>query len=236
MNTTIKSILPAALIAVGLFAIGSGVKAGLGRIAEGSRQVTVRGLAERNVDADHVTWPVVYRVIGNDLEDIYGQIKKCNDEITQYIESGGLTSSEISVVAPEITDKYANQYGNERYSTRYIAKSVVVVSTDKVASVDSLIANSASLLKSGIVIDTNDYGNRVEYEFTGLNDIKPEMIAEATKSARAAADKFAADSHSKIGKIVTATQGSFTIEDRDAYTPYIKYVRVVTSITYTLEN
>ena len=101
---------------------------------------------------------------------------------------------------------------------------------------DELIRSQGELLKEGIAISSNDYSNPLQYEFTGLNDIKPQMIAEATKNAREAAQKFADDSESKLGKIQTANQGQFSITDRDQYTPSIKSVRVVTTLTYFLED
>ncbi len=236
MKNLLKKIAPALLITLGLVSVGCGIKAGLRSLSEDGRQVSVRGLAERYVDADKVTWPVVYSIVGNDIQSIYAEIGKNNDLIKDYLKNSGIEESEISVVAPEVVDRYANIYGSERPATRYVAKSVVVVSSDKVRLVNELIANSAQLLDKGIVLDANDYENHTTYEFTGLNDIKPEMIAQATKSAREAADRFAADSDSEIGKIISASQGTFSIEDRDQYTPYIKYVRVVTNITYSLNN
>lgn len=236
MKQFLKKMAPALLIALGLVSVGCGIKSGLKSFSEGQRQVSVRGLAERYVDADKVTWPLVFSIVGNDLQTMYAEIANGNEIIRTYLLKAGIEESEISVVAPEITDRYANLYGSDRPANRYVAKSVVVVSSDKVKKVNELINNSAQLLNQGIALDTNDYSNPTTYEFTGLNEIKPEMIAEATKSAREAADKFAADSDSKIGKIITASQGSFSIENRDSYTPYIKYVRVVTSITYSLNN
>ena len=91
-------------------------------------------------------------------------------------------------------------------------------------------------MKQGIAITGGDYRYNVVYEFTGLNSIKPGMIEEATKNARSAAEKFAKDSESELGKIKSAYQGQFSIEDRDANTPYIKRVRVVTTIDYSLEE
>ena len=98
------------------------------------------------------------------------------------------------------------------------------------------MSRMGELLKQGIAISANDYDTRVQYEFTSLNKIKPQMIEEATKNAREAAEKFAKDSDSKLGKIKNASQGLFTIEDRDPSTPYIKKVRVVTSVDFFLEN
>ena len=92
------------------------------------------------------------------------------------------------------------------------------------------------LLKQGIAITGGDYKYNVSYEFPGLNEVKPRMIEEATKNARAAAEKFAKDSDSELGKIRNASQGQFSISDRDAYTPYIKSVRVVTTVNYYLKK
>ncbi len=102
--------------------------------------------------------------------------------------------------------------------------------------VNKLISRQTELLKQGIAITAGDYEYRTIYEYTALNDIKPGMIAEATANAREAADKFAADSKSRLGKIKTATQGQFDISDRDPYTPYLKKVRVVSTIVFYLED
>ena len=99
-----------------------------------------------------------------------------------------------------------------------------------------LRAEQAELLKKGVVTAGNNWENTIEFKYEGLNNIKPQMIEEATKNARETAEKFAKDSQSRLGKIKTANQGTFTIENRDSNTPYIKKVRVVTSVTYYLKN
>ena len=100
----------------------------------------------------------------------------------------------------------------------------------------NLMSRQSDLLKKGVVTGGNSWENPVEFKYEGLNDIKPQMIEEATMNAREAAEKFAKDSQSRLGKIKTANQGTFTIENRDSNTPYIKRVRVVTSVTYYLTN
>ena len=102
--------------------------------------------------------------------------------------------------------------------------------------VRNLINEQSELLTQGVAITSGDYRYAVSYDYTGLNDIKPEMIEEATKNARAAAEKFAKDSDSRLGGIQRASQGQFSIENRDPNTPYIKRVRVVTTIDYALED
>ena len=137
---------------------------------------------------------------------------------------------------PQISDKLANEYGDNNRAFRYIAKNVVTVCTSDVEKVLALMANQSDLLKKGVVAAGNDWENPVEFKYEGLNGIKPQMIEEATQNARETAEKFAKDSDSRLGKIKTANQGTFTIEDRDSNTPYIKRVRVVTSVTYYLDN
>ena len=134
---------------------------------------------------------------------------------------------------PEVIDLQAERYySSENKPYRYNVTSVITVTSRDVDKVRRLMAKQTELLKQGIAIGNNF----VSYEFTGLNDIKPQMIEEATKNARAAAEKFAKDSNSKLGKIRSASQGQFSIYDRDANTPYIKSVRVVTTVNYSLEN
>lgn len=236
MKTTPKIIISAVILAVGLFTIGWGVKSGLNSISSRNRQVDVRGLAERVVDADRVTWPIVYSVVGNDLAQLDAELATKNAVIKDFVTKGGVAENEISILAPALTDRWSYNYGNDRPANRYLLKQVIVVESKNVAAVSELISSQGQLLRSNISLDSDDYSNPTQFEFTGLNSIKPEMIAEATQAAREAANKFAADSDSKIGKIITAYQGQFEVSDLNAYTPQRKKVRVVTTITYSLED
>ncbi len=205
-------------------------------MADNSRVVNVKGLAEMEVKANKVTWPVSYKIVGNDLESIYQQVNHNNRIVKNFLISKGISNSEISVNAPQIVDKAADVYGNNEYKERYNVTSVMTVSTNKVDLVRKLMSQQADLLKQGVAITANDYNNTVIYAFTNLNKVKPKMIEQATKNARMAAEKFAKDSESDLGKIKSADQGQISIEDRDANTPFIKKVRVVTSIVYYLKD
>lgn len=231
-----KKLLPAFLIMLGLFGIGLGISSGLRSLTADQRVVSVRGLAEREVMADVVTWPIVVKFMGNSLPDLYNEVNSTNQQVVDFLKANNVKEDEISINAPEITDQQANSYNNTRVLNRYLVTSVIVVTSSDIENINSLIKRQGELLKKGIAISTEDWNYQVSYDFTGLNKIKPEMIAEATKNAREAAKKFADDSGSKIGKIKTASQGQFTIENRDNFTPYIKNVRVVTSITYFIED
>ena len=224
-------------IMIGLIVLGMMMPRAVDRFRSFDRTVNVKGLCEREVKADKVIWPVVYRVMANDVQTVYDQTDRNNAEIISFLKSGGINESEITVSVPEISDKYATEYGSNDRAFRYIAKNVITVCTSDVDAVLALMARQSDLLKKGIVTGgSNQWENPVEFKYEGLNEIKPEMIEDATRNAREAAQKFAKDSDSRLGKIKTATQGTFTIENRDSNTPYIKNVRVVTSVTYYLKN
>lgn len=232
-NLRIESVI----LAIGLVLTGYFVKVGLNSVASRDRVVNVKGLAEMEVPADKVTWPLMYKNLGNDLPSLYEQIKTTSQKIVSFLTAQGISQEEISVNAPEIIDLQAERYSNnERIPYRYNVTTVITVTSNKVDLVRKLISEQGELLKQGIAISAGDYRYNVSYDYTSLNKIKPQMIEEATKNARAAAEKFAKDSDSKLGKIKTAYQGQFSISDRDANTPYIKKVRVVTTIDYSLED
>lgn len=235
MNRT-SAIISSTIIAAGIIILGFALKAGIDNFSDRDRDVTVRGLCERQVKANKVTWPIVTKEMGNDLAAIYSTIQSNNTTIVAFLKANGIDDSEISVNPPAVTDRLADSYNAENVRVRYNVTNVIVVTSSKVDQVRSLINRQTDLMRQGVAVVAENYQYQTTYEYTDLNSIKPEMIAEATRNAREAADKFAADSNSRLGKIKTARQGQFTIEDRDQYTPYIKNIRVVTSIDYYLED
>ena len=235
MNTSDK-IVPAAIIAISVVIAGLSLRSGIVTFKEMDRKVSVKGLAEREVKADKVTWPLVYKEIGNDPSEMYDRLSSKNKRVIAFLKSAGIKDSDISVNPPVISDRQADNYGNEIMNYRYKATSVITVTSSEVDKVRQLMRRQSELMKQGIAIVSEEYGNNsITYEFTGLNKIKPEMVEEATKNARTTAQKFAEDSDSKLGDIRNAQQGQFSIEDRDANTPYIKKVRVVNTVEYSLE-
>ena len=222
------------ILALGLAVLGQFVYRGLDSLGDRERVVAVRGLAEREVKADRVIWPVVYKTTGNDLPALYGQLNDVSAKIRTFLVENGIPATDISTGAPEIVDLRADRYNTNRVADRYNVTLVTTVVTGKVDEARNLMSRMGELLKSGIAISANDYGNQVQYEFNGLNAIKPAMIEEATHNARKAAEQFAKDSESELGKIKSASQGLFTVSDRDSYTPYVKRVRVVTTVNFYL--
>jgi Uncharacterized protein conserved in bacteria len=223
------------LLMIGLIVMGFFVMLGLGRVNQSPRTVNVKGLAEMNVDATKVIWPIQVKLVSNDMNTIYSKINESNEAVVKFLKDNGLTDEEISVNAPLVVDRAANMYDND-WKQRYNAIAKIVVTSKKVALVRSLMSRQGELMKQGVAVTDQEYGTSIVYEYTELNSIKPQMIEEATRNARAAAEKFANDSNSKLGKIKTATQGQFSIENIDENTPFIKHVRVVTNVTYFLED
>jgi hypothetical protein len=226
----------AVLLTIGLIAMGAEIRQGINNFVEKDRVVTVKGLAEMEVPANKVTWPLMYKEVGNDLATLYNKISDTNSAIVNFLKKKGITENEISINAPEIIDMQAERYNSNPVPYRYNVTTVITVTSSKVDLVRNLISEQGELLKQGIAITGGDYRYNITYDYTGLNDVKPQMIEEATKNAREAAQKFAKDSDSELGKIKRASQGQFSINDRDANTPYIKRIRVVTTIDYSLED
>lgn len=200
------------------------------------RSVTVKGLSEREYDADIVIWPIQFTSTGNDLETLYNSIESNTKKIETFLGKYGVAAGEVSFASPVITDKSLHQYRNEQPEFRYIAQQTVTVYSKNIEAVRSITNKLSELGKQGIVFSGNVYETQVEYLFTRLNEVKPEMIEEATREARVVADKFAADSKSKLGKIKNARQGQFSISARDKNNPHIKKVRVVSTVEYYLSD
>lgn len=223
-------------IALGLVAVGALLYKGIKSISNNSRVVNVRGLSEMKVDADQVVWILPIQDLGNDLSTLYTRIEQKSESIKQFLMSNGVKAEEITLSAPKITDLFIQSYTVEQPRERYIIKASLTVSSNQVELVRRLETRQGELLKQGIAVTSNDWDRNITYKFTKLNEIKPQMIQDATKNAREVAQKFAEDSDSRLGKIKTASQGYFTIEDVDQSTPYKKHVRVVTNVEYLLKD
>ena len=224
--------LAAAVIAVGVICLGWFIKAGIDDFANKNRQVTVKGLAEREVPADKVTWSIGTKVTGNDLPMLYEDINIQSDKIKRFLKQNGLDEKEVTVNPPSISDLEAREWGENNKNFRYIVSTTITVATSKVEQVNTAIFRQAELLKQGVAIENSN----ANYEYASFQQMKPEMMAEAIKNAQKTAEQFAEASNSHLGKIQTAGQGQFEIDDRDQNTPYIKKLRVVTTITYSLKD
>jgi hypothetical protein len=236
MNIGENRIIAAALIALGIVCLGWSIKAGIDNFANKDRKVNVKGLAEREVEADKVTWPIVSKELGNDLPELYNKIGVTQGKIKAFLLRNGIKETELTVNAPQVVDLNAREYGERNQPYRYIVTSVITVTSQNVKQVRSIIAKQGDLLKEGVAIVDGGYDNPVKYEYISFKEMKPKMMQEAIENAEKTAQQFAENSHSQLNKIVSADQGQFSIENRDENTPYIKKVRVVTTVTYSLKD
>jgi hypothetical protein len=225
------------LICIGLSVLGYTLGSSAIRFKEYERVVTVKGLSEREVPADIAIWPIQFTRASNDLAMLYAQIEADTGDIRAFLNSAGFEDAEITVSSPAITDKLAQAYeSNARIEFRFAGTQTMTVYSHKVDAVRKAANRLAELGKKGIAFSGEGYENKTEYLYTKLNEVKPAMIEEATQKAREVAVKFAQDSSSRLGKIRSANQGQFSIEDRDRNTPYVKKVRVVSTVEYYLSD
>jgi len=232
-----SALILGVFILLGLSSLGYLLGNAAIKFKEYERTVTVKGLAEREYPADIVIWPVQFTEANNDLGGLYNSIESSTNKIKTFLEKQGIQPSEISLSSPAITDKSAQQYGNSAPAEfRYTAVQTVTVYSKNIEAVRSVMSSLAQLGKQGIAFTGGNYQSKTEYIFTRLNDIKPEMIEEATTKAREVALKFSEDSRSKLGKIKRASQGQFSINARDKNNPHIKRIRVVSTVEYYLSD
>ena len=223
-------------ILLGLAALGFIAGNALIDFKEYERNVTAKGLSERELPADIVIWPIVFTETNNDLGALYESIESGKQKIEAFLISKGIDRDEISYSLPAITDKSAQQFsGAEKAEFRYAATQTVTVYSSRVPLIRQAMDMLSELGKRGIAF-TQAYQNQIEYLFTGLNAVKPEMIQEATANAREVAMTFAQDSNSRLGKIKRASQGQFSITPRDNNNPHIKKIRVVSTVEYYLSD
>jgi uncharacterized protein len=226
--------ISAALIALGLIVSSILLASAIRDFRISDRYVEVKGFAEREVAADLAIWPVNYQVASDSLESLRQQMAEADESVVAYLKLNGFTDTEISRNPPRITDQWIHVYGEQRPTNRYTAERGITLKTHQVDAAVRALQDSAELVSQGVVLVPN-WGESARFLFTGLDAIKPEMIAEATADARRAASQFAADSEARVGPIRSARQGFFSINERDPSTPEVKIVRVVTTIDYILQ-
>jgi hypothetical protein len=226
-------IIAAALI-VGGYLLGDGLR----RAKMADRSVTVRGLSERNVTADLASWTLVYSLQGGELGPAQAGLDEKSRAVRAFFKRFGFKDSELSDTGTSVTQFYDNQREQDVVTVRQTMQ----LRTGDVMKARAAFSRQADLIRQGVPLED---GSGMVYSFTRLNQIKPEMIAEATRSARSSAEQFARDSGTAVGSIRQATQGYFSIGARDGDvdgeggssggdSPFQK-VRVVTTVDFYLD-
>lgn len=240
MKTSITTLLAAAVLAIGMAVAAWLVADGLREVRTGDRTVAVKGLAEREVKADLALWPMRFVATSNALDEAQAKIAADAATVTEFLFGAGIGREEIAVQSLEVIDLLAQAYRSGPVESRFIVAQTLMVRSSQVDRIAVASQQVGDLVARGVVLSGEGPATGPAYVFTGLNAIKPKMIAEATRSARAAAEQFAADSGSRLGGIRTASQGLFQILPRDAAPGEIesrqisKTVRVVSTVEYAL--
>ena len=225
-----RTIIGTSIIAAGLALCGLFVELGIHQLANKDRAVTVKGLSTRDVQADHVVWPLSFSISGNNLPAINSELARTQTAIVDFLVQKGFAAEDIQIGSSSVNDNWANYY-DPRPDNHYTLTASMVISTDNVPLVVANQRCLSELLNKGIILNSTDWA--IDYQYNGLNELKPQMIEEATKNARAVAQKFADDARCRLGSIRRANQGQFSVES-DQNKPWVKHVRVVTTVDYYL--
>lgn len=188
--------------------------------------VEVKGLSEKIVKADVAIWSLNFEVKSNNVDTLYFDLEKNLNTIKSFLAEKGFEASEINIAPVNI---YQDTYRDALF--RYNSNTQLSVYTKKVDLVRSASKDTLSLIKKGVTLNQN----YITFEFSDINSIKPEMLAEAIKNARASAEQFATESGSKLGSISRGNQGVFDISDKDPGSPEYKKIRVVSTLRFLLK-
>ena len=243
-NRTNLGVVGALLIALGVAAAGWFVGHGFRQGRASDRYVTVKGVSERSVEADLALWPLQFVAADNDLSRAQGRLTESLSATLEFLAAQGLDTAQTRLQGLRVTDVLANPYQQQRAVNRFVVNQTLVVRSSEPRKVLTASERIGELVDAGVVLSSGaEYGvGGPTFLFTGLNRVKPEMIAEATAQARQAAEQFAADSRSRIAGIRRANQGVFVILPRDQAPGLTeqgqleKTVRVVSTIEYFLED
>ena len=247
----------ATVIALGLTAGLLGGSAILGRSLQemrvGEPFVTVRGVAEKEVVADLAVWPIKVRVPGDKLLEVQQEADLARNKVMAFLVGHGVAPTDIVSQNVRVLDREANDYTPAKGAFRYMIEYTIVVRSTEVEKLKKISQMTDKLVAAGVMLSSQGNWDRTtpQFLFTQLNSIKPTMMAEATRSAREAANQFAADSGNRVGSIKKASQGLFSIVDRDqaaaregeggegastGSSDLNKKVRVVVTVEYLLEK
>lgn len=223
--------IAAVAVLVSAIVLGAYVYSGLKRVSMGERVVTVKGKAEIVVDADKGTMPIIYSLGNNNLQSLIAEADAKKAVVLDFLAKLGFSDKEIFIGNFSVREQ---DYQGAQY--RYVGSQRITVISRQVAKIRELESRISELYSQGLLVERNHWDQTASYEVSDINSIKDKLIGESMKSAKKAGERFAADSQSKLGKMKTAWQGQIVIEDQDVTTPHVKTCRVVSTITYYLED
>jgi hypothetical protein len=230
---TASPVLASFAVAIGIAAAGYFVGHGISKHNQTS-EISVKGLAEREVPATIAIWTIGYSATGDQLADINVRLRESAIAVQDFLKSNGFDAADAALQPPMIRDHSMDTRDKDQQApaARFSASQSILVRTTKVDGIKPAISLLSTVMEKGVVLAGS---GEPTFIFDDLNSIKPAMIEEATKNARIAGEQFTRDSQTKLGRLRNATQGGFTIEDRDAATPERKIVRVIVQVDYEIE-
>lgn len=236
MNTFFQGTLAALLVGLGLVLSGWGIGEGLQQFRTGDRSVTIKGLAERSVDSDYATWSLTFRRAGDDFGDVQRSLAADREQVANFLQTSGFSEQEVEVRPLQVQDVFAREYAPGNHPFRYTGSGQVIVKSPRVALVETAALAVDPLVEAGIELEG---GSGPRYQLRGFNDIKPALLADATRNAREQAIDFAAEAGAELGALKEANQGVIRItgddgSDWDDGSSRTKRLRVVSTFIYAL--
>lgn len=226
-----KKLWAAVILGASLIAFGFILKSAVNNYINKDRKVTVKGLSEREEPANLITWSFSTSVTGDDLPSLNRRMDRTRDNVIAFLAQNGLPAEAIRFYPPDVDDRLNNRWSNDALPYNYKITTTFNVTSSEIDKVRELITKQGDLISQGISLNYSS----VNYDYTGFQDLKQEMIEEAVANARATADQFVKNYGSKLGKIITADQGTFSIYSKDD-DPSMMKIRGVATITYSLED
>ncbi len=240
MKTFIRlgtALLIGAGVALGGFAVGQGLE----RFRMSDRSVTVKGLAEKDVESDFAIWALGFRRAGGDFAGVQQALSADRDKVLAFLKERGFTEAEVEARPLQVQDLYAREYAQGNQPFRFNGTGQVLVKSSRVAEVESAARAVDPLIQAGVQLGADNEGRSgPRFQLRGFNDIKAPLLAEATRNARDQADKFAAEAGAVLGALKNANQGVIRItgddgNDYDDGSSRMKRLRVVSTFEYELK-
>jgi hypothetical protein len=244
---TIAALIVGLCLLIGLITGGYFIGRGTARFKSDLRTVTVKGLVEREVKADEAVWTLNLRRAGEDLREVHAKLSADRNLVLAFLEKNGFNENEITRQPPRTVDRLAREYGPQAPSDRlrYVVTASLIVRSSNIELVQKSLGSIEELFKTGVFLDGEGEGGAANprYVISKFNELRPQLLADATKNARSIAQQFAADSGAQVGKIHSANQGMIQIfgsDGNDESGPYsptstpLKKIRVVSTFEFEL--
>jgi hypothetical protein len=234
--STPARLLAAVLLAAGIAAAGFAIGHGLERFRMSDRSVTVKGLAEKSVEADYAVWALTFRRAGNAFGDVQKALAADRDQVAAFLRQTGFNADEVEIRPLQVVDIYSREYAQPNQPFRFNGTGQVLVKSSRVAVIAKAALAIDPLIQAGLTLEG---GVGPRYQLRGFNDVKAPLLAEATRNAYEQAAKFAAEARAELGPLKSANQGVIRISGDDGSeiddgSSRIKRLRVVSTFEYEL--